>query len=305
MQKLRTIEDTIKIADDVAIRVSGKGLNELHEVQQRFLHYANTLAQGQAASLNQKKLHPQYNLHWYLTEVLPKKTEPFLLAPMVLCDFTDASHSRLNDFIILYQKMSKPYGHWQIQDDIADLSKDLAGGIISTPGYLLIAQGDLANQLQDKEIESSTEFLAQIKEIIQKTGIMDSRFVGRHTPEQEHPEESAEDIIKMALCNQPEDFKKPLANIIRESIDARDSFIRELRARNARDAMEILKSRKVLNVLLPATMPEPGKWIEDKYDRNMVALVSFLEKFIRRATARAMILENKTNTKGYLDRYWS
>ena len=116
--------------------------------EEEFLNRTKELLEGQLKSLGQFNLTDAHNWKWYYEEVLNQKTFNFFLGPISLYCLTSTSLEKyeiLKDYFLF---LNSTYFHWQLIDDIADLIDDIHEGMVTSPGYILTSQGQLAAQLR-------------------------------------------------------------------------------------------------------------------------------------------------------------
>lgn len=116
--------------------------------EEEWLNRTRELLKGQLKSLEQFYLSEAHNWKWYYEEVLNQKTINFFFAPIPLYCLTSTALKKYEILKYSFLLLNSTYFHWQLIDDIADLIDDTREGMVTSPGYLLISQGQLASELQ-------------------------------------------------------------------------------------------------------------------------------------------------------------
>jgi hypothetical protein len=218
-----------------------------------FSTLARELLQGAARSLEQFTINRQNDWAWYCREVLDQKTLNFFLAPCALLCATPEEAQRYDLLRTIFTTLNSGYSHWQLLDDIADLREDTRASMITAPGYILVSQGNLAEQVLLKPSDPTGAIWIRnsllMSPLCAGPSWRDSADLSTHALDGSSVS-GREDLVRRALANTIGDFSVPLPTLCTTRLQQITAFIEALsRGETARALSAIYESGVTVRLL--------------------------------------------------------
>jgi phytoene/squalene synthetase len=204
-----------------------------HEpVASAFLAEARAVLFAQVKSRDQQTIDPSHDWSWYLTQLLNQKTLGFVFAPWALWALDDRARLRRSTLEQAFLTLNAGYDHWQILDDLADIKGDTRQGRITTPGFILVSQGAIAERII--ACSNGTQFdNGALLDAVRNSKLVCERFANsplsdgiRHLIDVGGPDNKADvidSLLRCALANHEDDNLASLRQL---------ALARQLQARN-------------------------------------------------------------------------
>lgn len=222
-----------------------------------FLAEARAFLIAQIDSRDQKTVDPPHDWNWYLTQVINQKTLGFALAPMALWVRDGKCQERRNKLNHVFLALNGGYWHWQILDDLADIDIDTRQGRVTTPGFILLSQGALAQTYLEpvhaREATLSTK--SPLVDAILNSELVCERFLAsplsddfRHLIDHFRSNDTpatCDSLMRCALTNSEDDHLVDLTQLSLARRDQAASYLTAMRAGDWDAALNALAQSRV------------------------------------------------------------
>lgn len=255
------------------------------------------LLEGQLRSLGQADAGRSIDWNWYRGNVLNEKNVQFLLAPFNLWRLDEDSDDRLGQLVTGFELLNRVYLHYQLIDDVADLSQDSGQGIVGAPGAFLLSQSTLA-----KIVTEETD-IAQLAKVASSLGLLDDQLVdgaqfdalrcylsdldaAAVTPR------AHEARLRCALANRIGEIDEDLKTLAERRIEEGAAYYSALAAGKSQAAVNwVLRSgsphRFVASAMHPARRRDVEAFLAQLANPHLRKLLSILEKLMRHTYSAA------------------
>ncbi len=282
-----------------------------------WLKRTKALLAGQLKSLKQFDLTEENNWKWYYEEILNQKTINFFLAPIALYCLTPTALKKYEILKEYFLSLNSRFFHWQLMDDIADITADTRDGMITSPGYVLISQAQLASHFQNyigflnNDIDISNKTISSIAEqnIISpalETCLLIEEFcppllwdeIQAYRQKADNnritlPPKLAQRCARTALSNLPSDERLSMSELIARRVAQKTSYMQAM-ASGDRDAAvaQVLESGAAYRLLGVAQDAHRIAGLKAKLrhldDPALLAVLRILHGMMARACRRAV-----------------
>lgn len=262
---------------------------------------------AQINSHNQKSLDPDHDWSWYYAELLDQKTLGFAIAPFNIWSRDSAGIERRRELVRGLVALNSAYCHWQLLDDVADLKKDTGQGLVTAPGFILLAQGKLARLVlrnADRGDEFSGPLARQLLEQVCRSRLLCDWFLWsslcdtcRHnmsaiSDEGSRSWDSVEHPIRYALANSENDLAVPILDLCRRRDSQAEGYVAAMQSRDSVAALRNLSaSGTSFRILLAAQEDVARQRIGDELSRivddSLLMMLRIIEALITRCHAKA------------------
>lgn len=221
-------------------------------LKREFLDKLEIFLDGQHSTILQKEFSMAQDYNWYWESLVNQKSVYFYLAPLTLFSKTKVERARLNKIESEFKKLNQCYYHWQLLDDVVDYRKDLNNGVNAGPVYLLILQGNFANQILGMIHKQSIFELRSLdnKKILQD--LLNTFLI--YLPAKSKIVFSKESdlilMIKVALSNTKLEEKMELEELLNLKVANRDSIQKFISNSNFKEAINLIANSEVTNVIV-------------------------------------------------------
>lgn len=240
-----------------------------------FLRFAEFLMLGQMTSMGQTDLKIPKSWSWYYREIMNHKNVEFLLTPFRLWCLESHGPSRFDEIATSFSLLNRAYVHYQLLDDLADASEDIAQQVIGAPGFVLLTQSAigasylrvLGHDLVPDNGPSGAESTEAVIDQVVHSDLLCDEFVNsplfdgrRHLLSSggrgELLEDRAERFVRCAISNTSAEFHEPLFRVAERRFREGDSYLTALRRRSFDAARSSLLDSRVHNRILSAAGEE-------------------------------------------------
>jgi phytoene/squalene synthetase len=286
--------------------VQALGIGRREEICDAFLPEAGRFLTAQIDSRDQKSLDPAHDWDWYLTEVLNQKTLGFALAPLhIYCREPTGIERRLMLARALLE-LNSGYCHWQLLDDVADLQKDTAQGLITAPGFILLSQGAIARLFRERADQDHALGDADGRELlaaVRRSQLLCDWFLSsplcdgyRHcvvpSDRDSAPEDSIGGTIRCALANVDDDLRVPLPELCSRRASEAERYLAAMQSRDSMAALHNLDASRASSRILAAAREDAARErISDQLapiaDPSLLMMLRIMEQLIARCHRKA------------------
>ncbi len=290
-----------------------------HHAEEDWLGRTRDLLAGQWRSLGQFHLTATHNWKWYCEEVLNQKTLNFFLAPLALYCLTSEAINRYEVLEKSFLWLNSFYLHWQLMDDLGDLIEDTRHGLVTSPGFILLSQGQLAAKikpispsLEERIPGQDNENMNILKELVNSileskliTGEFGSVELHRDLEVLSNPKKrgpSLEALVNLArkctfqaLANLPSEYRLSLPELCARRITQKERYISLLKSGETDlTVAAVLESGTASRIIRTARDPERraalrARWPQSD-DPDLGAVLRLLYRLMHRAGERAVTL---------------
>lgn len=272
-----------------------------------FLAEARAFLIAQIDSRDQKTVDPRHDWKWYLTQVINQKTLGFALAPMALWVRDDKCLERRHELDHAFLALNGGYWHWQILDDLADVDVDTRQGRVTTPGFILLSQGALAERYlepsPEREVTVSTN--SSLINVVLNSDLVCERFLAsplsddfRHLINRSRSSDTpatCDSLMRCALNNSESDHLVELTQLSLARRDQAASYLAAMRAGDWDSALNALAQSRIGMRILSSVdediarieAKEQMASIPDAASRTMLWIIELLIRHCYRKAYRA------------------
>lgn len=256
---------------------------------------------SQAMSRDQTIICDAHDWSWYCLKVLNQKTLGFFTAPMSLWTRTQEDRGRSRELIEKFVSLNDGYLHWQLLDDVADVSKDTMDGLVTAPGYILLSQGSLAQAWLNQETGAGHE-RASIVELLTKSLLLCDWFhnsplldsvrqcIGFSSSDAAF--ENLPVAIHCSLANTSTDLRLSVEELSVRRIEQAGRYAASMKSRNWGEAIRWLNESAAAGRIVFAVNDERRRTdtlmrLGEVADTSLFRVLYILERLIRRAYLKA------------------
>jgi hypothetical protein len=271
--------------------------NSNHEAADaEFLGKMRSFLAAQANSQAQTIICDAQDWRWYCLEVLNQKTLGFFTAPMSLWTCTQEDRGRSQELIDKFVSLNQAYLHWQLLDDVVDVSKDTIDGLVTAPGYILLSQGSLARVWLNEEREPRDK-RPSIGELLAESSLLCNWF--QNTPLQNIGFSSSgagfpnlTTAIHCSLANTTTDLGLSVEELSIRRVDQARRYAASMKSRNWGEAIRLLDESAAAGRIVLAVNDELRRIdallsLGEIADVSLFRVLYILERLIRRAYIKA------------------
>ena len=282
-------------------------IHQREEISEAFSMEARPALTAQINSHRQKSLDPDHDWSWYYAELLDQKTLGFAIAPFNIWSRDGASIERRRELVRGLVALNSAYCHWQLLDDVADLKKDTGQGLVTAPGFILLAQGKLARVVlsnADRGAEFGGPLARQLLEQVRRSRLLCDWFLWsslcdtcRHnmsaiSDEESRSWDSVEHPIRCALANSENDLAMPILDLCLRRDSQADGYVAAMQSRDSVAALRNLRaSGTPFRILLAAQEDVARQRIADELSRivddSLLMMLRIIEALIIRCHGKA------------------
>src|SRR5262249_31688067 len=147
---------------------------------------------------------------------------------------------RFQELIDKFISLNEAYLHWQLLDDVADVPKDTNDGLVTAPGYILIAQRSLA-KVWLEEHSASESNAPRVSRWLSETSLLCDWF--KHSPLFERAGskfQHQKSAVHCSLANTVADLGLSLEELSMRRIDQGRRYAAAMNSRSWREAIQCL-----------------------------------------------------------------
>lgn len=267
-----------------------------------FFDRTAALMEGQALSAEQFDVYSPHDWAWYYGRVLNTKTLNAFMAPLSLFATTASASSRCADVKELFLGLNTAYFHWQLIDDVADLATDVTAGLITSPGFLLISQADVAARFLAHLNREDTD-PQHMNEILDRSELLTPRLVLPYgvfqVAGQNHCASTSYDLqrmrrrVSLAISNIPEEHLLNTETLCVRRVQQREMFLDGLRRTQPRKALRALADSHTTARILSSSLDIPRlaavrQRVGGLESRELRRIAALIEGAIQRAARNAI-----------------